>query len=126
LKDLVVAYWGTDDKNKDSSGDRSDSNSSHAGSEKDEEEPDLAVFPHEHVAMLPIHRFAERFFCRKPDNHDGVLASNKNKNKSQIIKKALTLKMCRDNMTAQQDAQELMAHLLGWGCEQSLESPTKW
>lgn len=99
LKDLVVAYWRSHD-DKDSNGDGNGKKISHAGSKKDKEEPDLAVFPHEHNAMRPIHLFAGRFFCRKPDNHDAQLASDEHKDKSKVAKRALTLKMCRDNQTA--------------------------
>jgi hypothetical protein len=104
LKDLIAAYWGTDEADKEDNG-------------------DLAVFRHHHDTMLPIHMFAERFFCRQPDDHDLVLEENFNR--SQAYKDELTRKACESNKVAQQDAQELMSRLLGWGCEESLDPVTQ-
>lgn len=102
LKDLVVAYWGPDEGDKEASN-------------------NMAVFSHDHDAMLPIHRFAERYFCCRPADHDEILGAGHNSKKSQVEKNNLTRSLCISNMTRQQDAQEFMTMLLGKGCELSLD-----
>lgn len=105
LKNLVVAYWGRDYKMK------NEELLTRAG------EP--PVFLHRHPTMDPIHRIAERYFCRNPDNLQDTLNSSENKHKSKAQKQAITQEERRRNMTAQQDADEFMIQILGSGCEES-------
>ena len=72
LKNLILAYWGEDDQDKSGSGNPS-------------------LFQHEHPAMLPVHKMAERYFCCDPGGAQAILYSEKNENKSEAQKHAIRL-----------------------------------